>query len=459
MTVGEKSSAVSKLAFASEQIVLQNVPVRVKRQAALCILDTVGCMVAGTSTAEAELLFRCEAGSQSASQVVVPGTAQVLDLYAALRVNGYLGDVLELNDLIGGHASIGTVTAALALAQMQASSGAALLEAVVRGIEITTRVYSAVYEKLKRYTEVGIVPVGIPSSIGAAAAASRLLELNHVQTCHAMAIAGGMAGWCPAEVIFGNGGTMKPLLFGAQPATVAVKAAFDARCGMTGPLQLLDSKLGYFNTVSVGGSLDTTLDHEWALASPRRKLHACCGYIHSPVDALVQLGLQIAKVYRDSTVQVYVAPYVADVVSKKGTPNSPNDARFHLQYCLAVVMQGEDVIRPEHIIGVEYPLQDSAIIEAMNRVTVVADPQLDHYHQCKVILTRADGQRFTHVLDGPRGSDKAPLSDDEVVSKFLSLTKPILGSERAAEVVAAVTDLETLPDVGELARLVAAPTC
>src|SRR5690606_16493783 len=114
----------------------------------------IGCMIAGTATAEAEMLHRCESEHQGGPAAVVPGTDWKLSLYSALRANGYLGDILELNDLIGGHASIGNVTAALALAEVQGASGAALLEAVIRGVEITTRVYAAVYPSLKRYTEV-----------------------------------------------------------------------------------------------------------------------------------------------------------------------------------------------------------------------------------------------------------------------------------------------------------------
>ncbi|GAA5232341.1 MmgE/PrpD family protein [Verticiella sediminum] len=453
MNVEGKSSALALLAAQARRITLDELPADVRRQGALCILDTIGCMIAGTATPEARMLYGCESEHQGGPAAVVPGTDWSLGLYAALRANGYLGDILELNDLIGGHASIGNVTAALALAEVQGASGAALLEAAIRGVEITTRVYAAVYPSLKRFTEVGMVPVGIPSSVGAAAAAARLLDLDEGQTRHAMAIAGAMAGWCPAEVIFGDGGTMKPLLFGAQPAAVAVKAAFDARNGMTGPQHLLDSKLGYFNTVSVGGSLDDAPARAWALAAPRRKLHACCGYIHAPVDAVAQLRPQLARGFAGGTLQVHVAPYVADVVSKAAPPNSPNDARFHLQYCLAIVMQGGDTIRPEHSIRMGEHLADPAIVQAMGRVTVVADPTLNHYHQCKAVFTAADGRQYIQAPAGPRGSAQCPLSDDEVVAKFVSLAEPVLGRARAEQVVQVLTRLEDLANVRELARL------
>src|SRR5690606_5973626 len=153
------------------------------------------------------------------------GTAHRRALREAIRLNGYLGDVLELNDLIGGHASIGNVCAALALGESLGSSGSRVLVAVVRVIDVTTRFYDADSPTLRRYAEMALVPVGIPSAIGAAAAAAHILGLSREQTLHAMAIGGSLAGWCPAEVIFGNGGTVKPMLFGAQPAEAGVAAA------------------------------------------------------------------------------------------------------------------------------------------------------------------------------------------------------------------------------------------
>src|SRR5690606_7843378 len=148
-------------------------------------------------------------------------------------------------------------------------------------------------------------------------------------------------------------------------------------------------------TASTAGGLPPA--GEWALAAPRRKLHACCGYIHSPVDALVQLKSQLPGGLEQGRVQVRVAPYVADVVSKQGLPTSPNDARFHLQYCMATAMLGADVIRPEHSIDLQRCLADPAIVEAMARVEVVADPALNHYHQCEVVYTTTDGRELVQA--------------------------------------------------------------
>lgn len=443
--------ALQQLALQAGAMSMQTIPESVRNQARLCILDTVGCILAGSRTEEAQLVLACEPGGSSEA-VSVLGTPHRRALREAMRINGYLGDVLELNDLIGGHASIGIVSAALALGEALGSSGSRALEAVVRGIEVTSRVYDAVYLTLRRYTEMALVPVGIPSSIGAAAAAAHLLDLGEEQTLNALAIAGGLAGWCPAEVIFGNGGTFKPMLFGAQPADAGVTAAYYARAGMTGPRDLLDSKVGYFATVATDGRFDPAgWTGRWALAQPRRKLHACCGYLHAPVDALGKLRQRLGQdALQQSRIEVRVAPYVADVVSKERLPSSPNDARFHLQYCLAVVACGADVLLPEHSIQFAEQLQHAEVLDAMRRIAVVQDAGLAHYHHCRVEIVDAAGRSSSQSVSAPRGSPQDALSDDEVIGKFRMLAEPVLGPERTRRAIADCLALEDMADVREL---------
>jgi 2-methylcitrate dehydratase PrpD len=301
--------------------------------------------------------------------------------------------------------------------------------------------------------------VGIPSTIGAAAAAAHLLKLDAQQTLNALAIAGSLAGWCPAEVIFGQGGTVKPMLFGAQPADTGVTAAYYARAGMTGPIDLLDSKIGYFTTTSTNGYFDEeSWKDRWALEQPRRKLHACCGYLHSPVDALGRLRQKIPMdALQKSQISVRVSPYVADVVSKKRMPNSPNDARFHLQYCLALVACGSDVILPEHSIKLDQQMLRPDIREAMQRITVIQDTSLSHYHHCGVQVAESNGNTFEQNLSAPRGSPNEPMTDDQVIDKFRMLAEPVIGKDHTERAIDDVTAIEKMTDVSALVKSLTTP--
>lgn len=427
------------LAREARKLTRATIPADVMQQARLCVLDTLGCILAGTRTAEAALVLACEEqATTSGPSVAVYGTRERAPLPSALRLNGYLGDILELNDLVGGHASIGNVSAALGVAQAVDATQGTLFEAVVRGIEVTTSVYGAVYPSLKRFTDSGLVPVGVPSSIGAATAVAHLQGLDAATTPHAMAIAGALAGWCPAEVIFGDGGTMKPMLFGAQPAVAGWTGASYAARGMTGPLRLLESPLGYLRTASTDGKLDTApWSDRWALSQPRRKLHACCGYLHSAVDAAGEL--RQAGFAPDALVDVHVPPYTADAVAKSRPPVSSNDARFHLQYCVALVLCGADVIEPDHSIAYERHLARPEIRQAMARIRVVVDPALKHYEQSRVLARDIHGTLVAEAgAETPRGSPRRPLSEADLIAKFERLARPVLGASRTARVLQSV---------------------
>ena len=129
------STAIGRVAAFTHSLELEAVPGEVRRQAALSLLDTIGCMVAGSATSDARALLAAEgadAGFTGGAGFTVVGCRQRLSPRAAARCNGYLGDIFELNDLTGGHASIATVAAALTAAEMANASGRALLEAVQR---------------------------------------------------------------------------------------------------------------------------------------------------------------------------------------------------------------------------------------------------------------------------------------------------------------------------------------
>lgn len=414
---------LAQLARFAAGIRLEQVPKRVTQQAKLCILDTVGCIVAGSGIEEAQLLLASERGRNSLPEASVLCANTKLSTEAATRVNGFMGDILELNDIIAGHASIGNVTAALALAEARQVSGAQLLQAVITGIEVTARVYFCFYPSMKPYTQVGMATVGFPSTLGVAAGAAKLLGLDEERTRHAMEIAGALAGWCPAEVIFGQGGSIKPMLFGAWPGSVGLMAAQYAEDGLSGPPRLLESEIGYYVTVARGSEPRAVLDTEtWHLATPRRKLHACCGYLHSALDALATMRREGARFQDAAEIRVGMPGYVVPAVSKSGVPVSANEARFHAQYCLAVAANGADVIAPDHSVNFRTFIDRPEIASMMGKIRIAADPGLSHYYECSVSLLDHSGALVRRRdYTAPKGSPANPMSDDEVRAKFRRL--------------------------------------
>ena len=103
------------------------------------ILDTLGVMLAGAledTAVRARALIVQRSASSDAAVVGTPLRASIAD---AALVNGVAAHALDYDDVqasLSGHPSVPVLPAALALAERERASGAALLTAFVVGVEV-----------------------------------------------------------------------------------------------------------------------------------------------------------------------------------------------------------------------------------------------------------------------------------------------------------------------------------
>lgn len=427
-----------RLADSMYEVKCADLPEAAREQAGRCLLDTLGCIAAG--------LDHPAAVAFSAAESEVFADRGLGGAISLARRWGYSGDVFELNDLVGGHASIGAVSAILSheLATVREhdvrSDQTDVLLALTIAIETTTRLFESHSWEKKTYAEAGMVVTSVLSSIGVAAGVGRLLGLDRQQYREALAIAGATAGWGPSEVIFGDGGTIKPSQFGAGPAETGLRAVAQAQAGITGPPRILESRMGFFATVAHSFDPGMVLGSDgWRIEKVQRKLHACCGYIHSSLDALQSLREDGVALAGATSVEVAVPAAVYEAVAKDADPVNENDARFHLRYMVALVLAGHYPILPAHSVEFETYLDDPAVSRAMRavRLTILDDvprQEGNRFNSSRVNVSRPGREPATAVCDGPRGTARNPMTKDEIRAKFISLATPRLGSELIEEV-------------------------
>jgi 2-methylcitrate dehydratase PrpD len=443
------------LAKFAKSIETDPLPPQVLEEAKYCLLDTIGCMLAGAGLPEGLAFAAAEKSISPGNEARVLGRRLSLSAAGAARVNGYNGDILELNDLIGGHASIGSVSAALSLAESERLSGERLVRALVAGIEVTARVNMGYRESNggrdnRPFTQVGISSEGIPSTIGVSALTSVALGSTEGQLANALGIAGTLAGWCPVEVLFGHGGSIKPIMFGAWPASVGMLAARYARAGITGPSRLLESEVGLYATLADGYDPEILKGSRgWQLARPRRKWHACCGFLQAGVDGVAMLRRQFGtSLFDNATIRIEVVPQVDALLGSEKLPQSPADARFSGRYCVALASTGVDWITPEHSADFEQYIHDGAIADVMGRVSYVSNESLPHFSHSIVQVLGAEGERARQYVAGYKGSQDRPLSHDEVIAKFMRLGADHLA--RPEEYIEKLLNIETFDSLGWL---------
>ncbi|MBW2367955.1 MAG: MmgE/PrpD family protein, partial [Deltaproteobacteria bacterium] len=65
---------------------------------------------------------------------------------------------------------------------------------------------------------------------------------------------------------------------------------------------------------------------------------------------------------------------------------------------------------------------------------------------CRVTIETKDGRRFEETVLKPKGSPESPLTEAEIEEKFISLTEPVIGIQKARRIMEKVKRLETVDD-------------
>jgi 2-methylcitrate dehydratase PrpD len=146
-----------------------------RRRAALHLLDWIACAQLGSTAAAGRALARL--ALQSAQGPCTTWGAGRREAGMAALVNGGLGNLFEVDDLHRRaivHPGDTVIAAALAAAEREGSSGAELLDALIKGYEVTIRIGTAAGPAHYRHWY-STATCGV---FGAAAACAHVLGLN-----------------------------------------------------------------------------------------------------------------------------------------------------------------------------------------------------------------------------------------------------------------------------------------
>jgi 2-methylcitrate dehydratase PrpD len=261
----------------------------------------------------------------------------------AALVNGGLIHSLEYDDTHTGsiaHGSSVIAAAALAVAEAQGASGAALLGAFARGWEVLIRFGLA---SPLGFPARGYQTTAVCGPLAAALVASELLGLSEDQCVAALGISLSQASG--VFEFLTNGSSVKSLHPG-WAAHGGLIAAQLARCGMTGPETSLEGRHGLFRhfagddgaperfRASIGD-----LGRTWHLPQAAYKFYPCCHYLHSFIEAagiLAERGVRAGDVERIlCRVPAGQAPIICEPWQGKQSPDTGHAARWSLPIAVA----------------------------------------------------------------------------------------------------------------------------
>jgi 2-methylcitrate dehydratase PrpD len=419
------------------------------------LLDTIASMISGTHLLPGEKAIAYIKLQGGTPEACVPGTRILTTVVNAALAGGMLAHADETDDSHAAsltHPGCGIIPAALAMAEREHATGAALLRAVALGYDIGTRMSLALggYD----FSRAGHDTHSFGPMFGAAAACGSLARLTAEQIRYMLSYttqqAAGLSNYArDTEHI------EKAFQFGGLPSRNGAAAATMVASGMTGINDAFSGERNFFfafgskaNPDELTRGLGVTFEvintniKRWTVGSP----------IQAPLDSLYELIA--ANKFKAADVEKIVVR-----ISHQGykTVNNRSMPDINLQYMIAVMLlDGTATIEAAHDFK---RMQDPKVLDVKKRIELSGDDELERAlpsRQAVVEVTLRDGRVLRHHTKEVRGTSENPMTREEVAHKAFDLCVPVLGAQRSRALIDTIWAIEKVHDVRALRRLLQA---
>ncbi|KAI7344602.1 hypothetical protein KC354_g15103 [Hortaea werneckii] len=410
-----------------------DLPSTVKHTAVRSLYNYLGCAIGGSrhpAVEKAYATFEPFFGASS-STIYGHGGTKRTDVQHASLLNGIASHVHDYDDTHLAtiiHPTGPVASALLAYAEYRGNiSGEDLLCALVAGIEASCKVGLAVWPS---HYDIGWHITSSTGSIGATVGVGKLLGLNEEQMAHAIGLAAVQV--IGLREMFGSD---TKSFHPGRAAQSGLMAALMAEEGYTSSLQALEAKRGWANVVAGGGT--PKLDHyiaelgkKWEIEANAFKPFPCGIVCHPAIDGCIQLhhemhnkGFKVSEIQK---VEVRVHPLVIELTSKR-KPKDGLEGKFSVFHGCAVgllygkagpAQYSDATVTDSNVVSIR------DIVEATPNEDVGADEAYLRIHF-------ADGQTLANHVKHAVGSLEKPMTDEQLMEKFLDQATLVLGKGKA----------------------------
>lgn len=454
------TTAAQALARFAARLCPEDIPFAVRENAALRVLDTIGCALAASREELADSVLSLARQWGGGGPCAVIGSPLRTPPPLAALANGCLAHGLDFDDTHAPsitHASAVLVPVVLALGQSEGLDGRSLLTALVAGYETITRLGMAAPG---RFHERGWHATAVCGAFAAAVSAGRCLGLDEAKLTAAVGISASLAS---GVLEFLEDGTSVKRLHPGWAAHSGILAAGLARAGLTGPATGLEGRFGFYRAAlgeaPVLGPLLASLGREWETLRISFKPYPCCHYNHAYVDAALRLRREHGVTAASATdIECIVpqgeVPIVCEPADTKCRPRTPYEAQFSVQFAVAAALVDGGVSVASFS---RERLTDPDLLALAARVRYTVDPQssFPRTFPGQVRVRLSDGRVVEARQEHNRGGPEQPLSIAEVVGKYRDNASRALSPPRVAELETAVLGLEGAAELRSLGSLCA----
>jgi 2-methylcitrate dehydratase PrpD len=444
------------------QLKFRNLPEEVVEKVKDLCLDFLGVVTRGSVSDSGMVSQKFVKDLNRPGEGTIIGTdLKAAGEYAALA-NGVAAHSLELDDVESEsslHPGVVVFPTAFAAGEMVNCNGEAFIEAVVAGYDVIIRLGKGI-NPAEHYRH-GFHPTATCGVFAATVVASKIFNLTGDQMHHAFGIAGSQSAGSMAYL---QNGAWTKRFHPGWASHSGILAALLAKTGFTGPHEIIEGKFGFLRSYSDKPDPDKVfegLGKNFEIMRTSLKPHACCRYMQPPIDGVLDLVTRYHLTpsdIRHVTLGILSAGrlLVADPPEQKMNPQNIVDAQFSAPFGVAVAVLKRRAFLDEFSLE---NLHHPQIKELMKKVSCVTMPELEAEFpkkwKSRVILETQDGRTLESQIEYPKGDPENPLSREEIVIKFNTLTRGIFSDSRQGEIVDNIKKLESYTHVKDFTRLLA----
>ncbi|KAF4974854.1 hypothetical protein FZEAL_8315 [Fusarium zealandicum] len=398
-----------------------------------CLLDFIGVAELGSKVAESSPVFlkgveMVTAGFPGNNTVL--GTDKRFPAQYAAMLNGAYAHTLDFDDThTGGVVHVGVTVFAATLAEAESHPDLTFkdfLMAAAVGYEVSCRV--AIALGVSSWHR-GFHNTSVAGIFGAVAAISRLRGLSIGETENAFGLAVSFASG--SMQYLANGSWNKRL----RPA----KAAHDsfivvamAQAGALGAAQPIEGKYGliaaHTDTLNARVNVDG-LGQAWEFINTGLKPYSACRVAHTSIELANLMSSKDSTSESVKSIRILMDPAPFPIVA--------------FYQAAASWLYGDDQgwAIYDHI-------HDPAVHELCDKITIESKEMSDDLITT-MIVTYQDGQTREMTLEKPKWQEpERPPHNEEVAQRFKSLAVPVLGDQKADEVIRFATGSLDAPMTG-----------
>lgn len=397
-------------------------------------VDTIACILAATNEPVVDRVFEGLKGS-SGGVCTVAGRKETFSAENAALVNATAAHALDFDDNFipaVTHASAVMVPALLSLGEEIGATGDLLLDAYIVGLE--TQAWLG-HHMIPAHYETGWHATSTIGTVGTAAACIRLLTLDTTTISYAISLATSMASGSKIQF-----GTMAKPLHAGLASRAGITAAKLALAGVEANPEPFEGPWGFMTLFD--GAHETDYPRISGLSileqGLAQKRWPCCASAHRTLDAIYDLIRRHNLTPNDIESIETVIPDSNCKNLRFNNPQNANEARFSMHYAVAALICNSNLTLDDFT---EAAVKREDVRQLMSRVhmrsAIAVESITTSIWDIPALTTiKCRGsKKFTKTIKQPVGTLHTPLTDADLILKFMTCAGRTLSNDRSAQLL------------------------